>query len=346
MKARTALPWIAIVVVLVGVALVAGAPTQRNDRPLDPAANGPRGAKAVVVLLDELGADVDVVRGAPPADADVALVLRDRYEDDERDEVRRWVGDGGVLVVADPGSPLHGAGLPTGACPAGIEGVEVVGASFEIARGEGSDGGCFDGFVATATAGAGTIISVGLPTVFANEHLGEVDNAVLAAGLLAPTGTERVAFLREPAGAGDEALLDLLGPRVAQALGQLAVAFGIYVLWRARRLGRPVVEPQPVAVAGSELVTAVGRMLGGRKQPAEAAARVRADLRRALERRLGLPADAPATHVADAVAARSGLDPATVVAALGGRTVTTDADLVEVIADLDHIRHNVLGGRS
>lgn len=344
MKGRAALPWIAIGLVLIGVALVAGAPTERNDRPLDPSANGPRGAKALVVLLEELGADVEVTRGPPADDADTAVVLRDRYDDDEREDVERWVDAGGVLVVADPGSPLDPSG-PFGestACPAALDGVERIGAGFEVTRDDGP--GCFDGLVDTTTAGAGTVVAVGDPAMLTNEHLGDLDNAVLAAALLAPTGTERVAFLQGPAGAGEQALFDLLGPRVAQALGQLAVAFGVYVLWRARRLGRPVVEPQLVAVAGSELVTAVGRMLGGRKQPAEAAARVRTDLRRALERRLGLPTGSPPARIADAVAARTGLDPTTVAGALGDGPVTTDADLVEVVTDLDRIRDLTLGG--
>ena len=269
------------------------------------------------------------------------MILRDRFEEAELEGVRRWVEAGGVLVLADPSSALHDAG-GAGPCPAALDGVGTIGAEDgggHLSRGDD----CFDGFVTASPMGAGTIVSIGDPAVFTNRFLDDDDNAVLAAALLAPTGAERVAFIQGPAGSGDEALLDLLGPRVAQALGQLAVAFGIYVLWRGRRLGRPVAEPQPVAVAGSELVTAVGRLLGGRRQPVEAAARVRLDVRRALERRLGLPADAPIERVVDAVAARTGLDAAGVVGALATRPVLTDADLVDVVADLDRIRDLALG---
>jgi hypothetical protein len=343
-SARRIAPWLVLLVVLVGVAVVAGAPTGRSDRPLDPRANGPRGAKAVVVLLTELGAEVGIERGAPSAGDATALVLRDRFDDDDRADVRRWVEDGGVLMLADPTSPLL-EGLADPSCP------EAASAADAIRPGPVADTAversttCFDDFVGAHPLGAGTIVSIGSPLPFTNRFLDDVDNAVLAAALLAPTGRERVAFVQGPAGAGDEALVDLLGPSVAQGIVQLAVAFVVYVLWRGRRLGRPVVERQAVVVAGSELVTAVGRMLEGRHQPSEAADRVRADVRRALERRLGLPVGAPVERLADAVAARTGLDPATVVAALATRPVTTDGDLVDVVDDLDRIRDLALGGQ-
>lgn len=347
MRGRSALPWIALALVLLGVAVLVGRPTGRSNRPYDPSANGPRGAKAVVVLLDELGADVVINRGAPDAGATTALLLRDRFDEEDDaldlDGIEDWVEAGGVLVVGDRFSELF---APTGRdvveqpCPVALDAVEVIGESaFPVLH----DPDCFEGAVQAVGLGAGTIVSVDDADLFTNEHLGSRDNAVLAANLLAPTGTERVAFLQGPAGSGETALLDLLGSRVAQALGQLAVAFGIYVLWRGRRLGRAVTEPQAVALEGSELVTAVGRMIGARKQPAEAAARVRAETRRALEARLGLPADTPVEHIAEAVAARTGIDASTVTGALERRPVGTDADLVAVLADLDRIRDHVLG---
>ena len=78
-------------------------------------------------------------------------------------------------------------------------------------------------------------------------------------------------------------LVDLVPTDVRQAIIQLVVAFVLLVLWAGRRLGRPVLEPQPVAVEGAELVAAVGRLLDGRRRPDEAAAAVRAATRRTLE---------------------------------------------------------------
>ena len=92
-------------------------------------------------------------------------------------------------------------------------------------------------------------------------------------------------------------------PGVRLALWQLVVAFVLLALWRARRLGRPVAEPQPVQLPGAELVVAVGNLLQRAKGRGQAAGLLTDDLRRSLAERLGLPPSAPADQVADAVAA-------------------------------------------
>jgi hypothetical protein len=98
-----------------------------------------------------------------------------------------------------------------------------------------------------------------------------------------------------------------VGDNVKAALVQLGVAFGVYLLWRARRLGSPVVESQPVALASSELVVAVGNLLQQARHSDEAARLVGDDLRRRLAERLGLGADSPAVQVAAVAAARTGI---------------------------------------
>jgi hypothetical protein len=208
----------------------------------------------------------------------------------------------------------------------------------QLAQGER----CFDGFVSARDLEQGTIVSLGGPVLFVNSLLGEDDNAVLAAALLAPTGAEDVAFVSGSIGTGERSLPDLLGPRAAQANAQLGVAFLLYALWRARRLGRAVVEPQPVTIAGSELVAAVGRVLGARKRPDEVAATVRADLLRALERRLGVRSGGSPHVVAEAVASRTGMDPRRVADAIADRPVHDEPTLLAVLDDLDRIRAAVL----
>ena len=135
------------------------------------------------------------------------------------------------------------------------------------------------------------MVATGGPEFALNERLDERDNAVLAAALLAPTGTEQVQFVEAaaPIGGGDETLLELVPDGVWRGLAQLALAFLLYALWRAIRFGRPVAEPQPVAIAGSELVEATGRLLQRTLDPGRAAEVVRADLRGAVARRLGVP---------------------------------------------------------
>ena len=92
------------------------------------------------------------------------------------------------------------------------------------------------------------------------------------------------------------------------ALGQLLVAFVVFALWRARRLGKPVAEVPPVQIAASELVVAVGNLLQKSGKPEAAAARLRADLHRELVGRLGVSPSASADVVADLASQRTGVD--------------------------------------
>ena len=335
--------WVALGVALVVVAVIVGRDRPSDGRPLGPDSTAPDGAHAVVQLLGAYADDVDVVRGAPDPEATTALLLDDRLDDDDVDGVERWIEDGGTLLVADPASPLALRGDGPGSCPAAFADVDVVVFSDRVVE---EDGACSDaGFVAHPR-GAGWVVSVADPSPFTNDLLDEGDNAVLVVAALAPTGAERVAFVDGGLGAGRDDLVDLVPTDVRQAIIQLVVAFALLVLWAGRRLGRPVLEPQPVAVEGAELVAAVGRLLDGRRRPDEAATAVRADTRRTLERRLGLPSGAPAKVVAAAVHVQTGLDLARVEAALVSRPVTTDADLVALTAELDHIRRTTLGGQA
>jgi hypothetical protein len=129
---------------------------------------------------------------------------------------------------------------------------------------------------------------------------------------------------------------------VKRAILQLAVAFAIFAVWRARRLGRPVPEPQPVAVAGSELVAAVGNLLDRTRSPVHAAELLRADLRRFLADHLGLPADSPPEVLATVAADRTGVDEARLLWALGPQPITDDAGLVTLARTIDSIREEVL----
>ena len=152
------------------------------------------------------------------------------------------------------------------------------------------------------------MVRLGGASVLVNRELGEADNAVLLASLLVPAEGTTVQVLQPPLpGGGDAGLTDLIAPRVRLALWQLVVAFVLLALWRARRLGRPVAEPQPVQLPGAELVVAVGNLLQRAKGRGQAAGLLTDDLRRSLAERLGLPPSTPADQVADAVAARTGI---------------------------------------
>jgi hypothetical protein len=297
----------------------------------------------------------------PDGRHDTAIVLEDRYDREAEAALLAWVEAGGTLVVADPRSTLTPRSM--GAIPgrgdvpvtcdiAGLADVATLhvdlGLRLDTAeadsacRGGGDDAGAL---VVARDVGAGRIVAVGGPSPFTNALLDEADNAVLAVALLAPDPGARAAFLRPEVavGAGDRSLVDLIGTPVRAALAQLAVAFGVLALWRARRLGRPVLEPQQVQVESAELTEAVGRLLARSRAPQRAAAVLRDRARRDLAGPLGLPLDAPADLVVATLAARTSLEPGEARRATTD-PVTSDDDLVEVAALLARIREEITHG--
>jgi hypothetical protein len=284
------------------------------------------------------------------------LVLRDRFGDGV-DDLDAWVRAGGVLVVADPNSSLvppvvvddQRGRVARNECdvPA-LARVEDLDVSARVryrvpvgARRCHTSGAT--AFIVTQARGAGTLVSVGSPFPFVNDELGAADNSVLAVSLLAPRPGTRVAFIVGPAtGRGTKSIRELLPGNVTFALVQLALAFVVYALWRARRLGRPVVERAPVQIESSELVLAVGNLLARTRSPDAAAARLRYDTRRALAPRLGLAPDADAHAIAVAVAARTGRDAPHIERTLTDVPLPDEAALVTLGAELDAIRKEVL----
>jgi hypothetical protein len=130
-----------------------------------------------------------------------------------------------------------------------------------------------------------------------------------------------------------------------RSLLQLGVAFLFFAVWRALRLGKPVLEPQPVQVEGSELVAAVGRLLQQNRSPQTAADLLRNDFRRTLEERLGVPADAPPDVAVELVAERTGLAHEVVAGGLAPAPVQDEAGLLQVAHSIEAIRAEVLHGQ-
>jgi hypothetical protein len=344
---------------LLAVALLGGGHT--DGPPLDPRSDGPLGTSALVSLLEGLGADVELSVGLPDEGDDVALILSDRLDEQQTADVQAWVEAGGTLVVTDPLSSfvpvqslpsdeVDAEELDRGICtvPA-LGGVEVVEAAaparYDTALARSSCLGSRDfAFVVVTPIGAGTVAAVGGADFATNDRLDEADNAVLAAGLLAPQSGTTVRFVDAPipAGGGDKTLYDLVSDGVRRAGLQLGLAFIVYALWRAVRLGRPVREVQPVEIAGSELVAASGRLLERGRAPGEAAEVLRADLRRDLRTRLGVGPDVSPAELAALVAERSGVDPHDASAAIDDHAVTDDDELVAVARAVASVQQEVL----
>lgn len=369
---QRALPFLVLAAAVLLLGLVAR--NGRNDgEPLDPRSTGPLGARGLVLLLERFGADVSI-GGGTPAEGTTAVLLRDALNDGETRDLERWVERGGTLVVTDPRSSFApalartatrlfdpeaagpgdgddgGVLRPTCLLPAlgKVNGIEVEGAAGFRVPPEGI--GCFPvtggAFLVARPAGGGTIVAVGGGGPFVNEQLDRADNAVLAVSLMAPAPRSRVTFV-EPSllGGGQRSLRDLVSRRVKDALWQLLIAFGLFAAWRARRLGRPIVEQQPVQIAGSELVVAVGNLLQQGRRRDAAARMLRSSLRRTMSDRLGLHGGAPASELAAAAAARAGVDAAAVAAALEERPPPDDAALVALARSVESIRNEVTHAR-
>jgi hypothetical protein len=344
---------------LLAVALLGGSPN--DGPPLDPRSDGPLGTSALVSLLERLDADVELSVGLPDRGDDVALLLADRLDEDQTDEVLAWVRAGGTLVVTDPGSslapatfggvnPLDPEDVERGICslPA-LDDVHVVdggtASRYDTGRAYGSCLGSRDfAFVVATAEGAGDVVAVGGAAFVTNDRLAHEDNAVLAAALLAPAARTSVRFVDPPlpAGGGDKTLFELISDGVRRAGFQLGLAFVLYAAWRAIRLGRPVPETQPVEIAGSELVGATGRLLERGRSPGAAAEVLRERLRRALRARLGVAALADHEALAHAVAERSGVDLQQARAAVGDHPVTNDDELVAVARAVASVHQEVL----
>jgi hypothetical protein len=375
---------VALVLAVVGAA--AATSSTNTNRSLDPDGVGPSGVKGLREVLERSGAEVAVSSAPLDDQTDVALVLNDAFDDERVKALDTWVRSGHTLVVTEPSLVARGVGidpdqLDNGDNPAldpmgggFVWGTELTRArcdidalaaidrisvdSTSLLAPEFGDHRCFGGeqtgtFVATLAAGAGTVVVLGGPSPLVNANLDKADNAGLAVALLAPVVGTRLTFVEPrigeaaPVRSGPDAVVRrALSGMAGVVLAQLAVAFGLYAWWRGRRVGRPVAEPLPVAISGSELTEAVGNLLARTGQPDRAAQVLRRELRRDLTRSIGLAADAPIDAVAEAAArtSRGTVRPDEIATALSDIPVVSDDALVALSALIDRIREETLHG--
>jgi hypothetical protein len=342
-----------VVVIALGLFLLVRA--RPDTGPLDPRSSSDDGTRALVLLLERQGATVEIVRGAPsPGDDARVLVLDDSLDDADRAALTEFVDAGGVVVVADPTSELLGdadAGaqvvegeLPdligTSAraesnvvnqeCTIGalteLRGVFVRdGVLFPVSdEGEHCLGDDDHAFAIRRDRGEGTIVGLGDNALFTNELIRYGDNSGLAVALLAPREGASVDILLgssvaktvDEIGSGEESLGDLVRPGVWMGLAQLALAFVVLALARGIRPGRPVDEPLPSPLAGSESVRARATMMKRAGHHSRAGWLLRADLQRHLADRYHLPRDASASALDQASAARDGTEAGAIEAIL------------------------------
>ena len=223
-----------VFVVVMALAVLIMLRARPAPEPFDPRSGQPSGARGLVLTLQAAGGDVVDTRDVPsPARRDEVrvLVLEDRLDDAQRDRLLDFVEAGGVTVVADPDSTLHGgSGVDGGATPisgttdgerrdvaseanvspgmcniaalAELRGVFVPsGVLFPVGPSEPqcfTDGGRGDGstaFVIVREFGVGLIIGLGDNEAFTNRNLRRADNAGVLVSLLVPERGADVTFL-------------------------------------------------------------------------------------------------------------------------------------------------------
>ena len=361
-RTRRWMPWIFVALGIALAVAIAGGGGNDTGRTYDPTSTSTTGTKALVDSLRALDVDVAVESGAPSAGTTALLVLVDGMGDAQRHAISSWVDAGGTLVVADRDSPLNPfrtarptflglvqRDLPRRCDVPALRQVDhVIVPQAALLRVRPPAVGCFtsgdDAWLVTQPQGRGNLVVVGGADAFTNGSLGDGDNGLLAVTLLAPTTSAHVQVLPLPApGSGRKTLVDLISENVKLALLQLGMAFVLYAVWRARRLGRPVLEPQPVEIPGSELTAAVGRLFQRAHARGRAADLVRDGTRRSLAQRLGLAPDAPVDAVAEAAAARIGKPADEVRAVLAGPEPADERALVAVTQEAEALNREVSG---
>lgn len=362
-RRRLAIGWVAGAVVVAVAIVVAGAPV--DDRPLDPSSPGPRGLLGVVELLRELDVEVTVGLDVPADTESRVFVPLDVLGDPRRAELTDWVRSGGTLVVAGADARLHGlraAGRPfvdglaaTAHAPdcdlAALAAVgRVVHGSWDPMEVPDEGIGCFGAggaaWLVIRPEGDGTIVAVGSAEPFTNAALDRADNAVLAAALLGPAAGDRLVVVpRPPVGEGDTALVDLIPLRIWAGLALLLVAVLLGVVWRARRLGRPVEEPLPPVLPAAELARSVGDLLERAASRQGAADQLRSGVRHEVARALGASPTTAQDGLAELASDRLGLAADVARSAIVDTVVADEHDLVAVAAAI-HATRAAMTGRA
>ncbi len=375
---RTAIAGVFILVMAIALVLLVRA--RPAPEPFDPRSSGSDGTRGLVLLLEAAGAEVDVVRAPPsPGDDRRLLVIADLLDDDQRSATLDFVEAGGVAVVADPDSTLHGgagvdggareifapdlprargtaeqeSNLARGRCTVGalqdLRGLYVPdGVLFPVGPDEGQ---CFveDGtsFVIVRTLGAGTVLGLGDNEILTNRNLRRADNAGLATALLAGGDDPRVSVLlgsdvnqsAADVGTGEDTLLDLVPAWVWMGLALAGLAFVVFAVSRAVRVGRVPEEPLVSPIAGSELVEAQGGLMQRAGHATRAGWLLQVQLHRDLCQEFHVDPAAPLADLDRVVSGRTGTPPGTVETLLR-EPVGSDGALLTLSRRIDHLRRD------
>lgn len=289
---------VAVIVML--IAVIAGEPDgRRSGPPLDPRSTVGSGARAAVILLEQQGHSISI--GGVDAGHSTYLLLDDNLQESDLERLLARVESGADLVIADGRSDIApkvrsastlgehvDCDLPELALVDQIE----VGVVPALAPGDIAN--CFPvssgWFISVSSRGEGRVILMASSRPFTNSRIDEGHNAALVVGVMAMTEGE-IRIVQALAGGGDTSLAELIGEPVWAALALVMLAFIAYGGFRARRLGMPVIESDPVEIAGSELVNATARLYGKAGENGHVVEAMRTQLRRDLGTRWAIGDD-------------------------------------------------------
>ncbi|MBE1565757.1 DUF4350 domain-containing protein [Nonomuraea africana] len=349
---------VALLVVATAVfgALLAGGD---QGRYLDPDDTSLRGSRALAELLRDRGVRVDRVDSVATAESlaregDRLLLVGAPWNGDYSEAERLADISGDLVVVGDQPyldvlapavehdgqarlrSREPGCRLPA----ARAAGSAYLGGLTFKASGDS----CYAGSLAVA----GTVTVLGSGEFMTNQRLAEDGNAALALNLL---GSRKAVTWLVPApprpgddqlaGPGGRSIGELMPDNVPWAVLMAAIAVVVVALWQGRRLGPVVAERLPVVVRAAETVEGRGRLYRARRARVQAAEALRGGALDRLTPRLGLGGQPGADEVVAALAARTGLEPGHLGAALYGPPPADDAGLVALAGYLDEIERQV-----
>jgi len=199
------------------------------------------------------------------------------------------------------------------------------------------------------TARGRRVVLLADPDPLTNEHVDDLGHAALVLRALGRHDhlvwyVPSLGDLSSGAGDGDDDGAPVEGtlPSWFGVVGlQLLVVVLALALWRGRRLGPVVTEPLPVVVRAAEATVGRGRLYRRARARGHAAAALRAGAAHRAAARLGLPRNAGAPEVIDALSRATGRRADDVAALLYGPPPTDDAGLLQLARTLDQLESEV-----
>lgn len=348
--------------ILVGLKIV-GSSTARA--PYDPDSTRPRGTKAFVELMQQAGSQVvqdNHVVGH------VAMLFNDTLTAKETKDVEAWVEQGGTLIVSDPYSSFQMGSFSSDFmmvpsllephCSAfymsGVSHISPDRKASELffENDLEADKQCFPTdkkayFLQERVVGDGRIIGLGGSEIFTNERLGKNDNSVLVTNLARPDAASPLTILETRDVTGDDnktsqtSPISLFSEPFKDGLWMAFAAVIVYMMWRGRRLGRPIDEQPLVRIPASQLIVATGDLLELANQSRAAAAMLRDDFRRSLADRFGVRFDIEPDVLAELVGQRTGIDTQRIRSALRDEFVVNAESLVVYAQHIERLQQEV-----